>query len=138
MAEDVKQVPKQENPPQVKKEIVPASQGTPDSQPRRRRFAEEQPGTKKYTLAEGKKHVHEGVTLKPGDTVELTDAQYRAFYDKFEARKAPPAPAVVQPVETARILQEGMQDRGSENLDLTQTTNPGNRVAMIPGKPLKV
>lgn len=36
-----------------------------------------------YALKPGKQHKHDGENLKPGDIVELSDNQAKAFKDKF-------------------------------------------------------
>lgn len=51
---------------------------------------EQKPETKPYRLRDGKQHFHDGQAVKPGDVVELTAAQVRAFGDKFLEVNAPP------------------------------------------------
>lgn len=41
--------------------------------------------TRSFKLRQGMRHTHQGRTLNGGETVELTEAQSRAFRDKFEA-----------------------------------------------------
>ena len=55
-----------------------AVEGTPIDEPRRGGAK-----TKKYRFI-GSKHTHNGEALTNGDVVDLTDAQYQAFADKFE------------------------------------------------------
>lgn len=40
--------------------------------------------TKEYRLKQGFRHVHDGRSVAPGETVPLTDAQAHSFRDKFE------------------------------------------------------
>ncbi len=57
---------------------------------------EKKPETQPMRLKDGMRHSHDGVALKPGDVVDLTEAQRRAFGDKFVASDAP-APKPVEP-----------------------------------------
>ena len=48
--------------------------------------------TKPYRLRDGKQHFQDGRAVQPGEVVELTAAQVRAFGDKFLPVDAPPEP----------------------------------------------
>ena len=53
------------------------------------------------TLREGMHHVHNGAEVKPGETVELTDTQLKAFGDKFQVTKpVPPAAPEPKPADS--------------------------------------
>jgi len=46
----------------------------------------------RVTLRERATHIHNGVELKPGDSVELNETQLKAFGDKFQLTAPAPAP----------------------------------------------
>ena len=56
------------------------------------------PETKPYKLRQGARHWHDNAPVKPGATVQLTEAQATAFADKFE------------PVGKAELPQQGEGD----------------------------
>ena len=47
-------------------------------------FPEPKP-VKVYKLKAGMKHVHDGESIKPGDSIGLNENQAKAFADKFDA-----------------------------------------------------
>lgn len=58
--------------------------------------------TKSFKLRQGARHTHSGIAVRPGDVVELTESQAKAFRDKFDAVddsefKVPDQPFVYDP-----------------------------------------
>jgi hypothetical protein len=77
------------------------------------RGGDDEPETQSYKLREGfTGHMHNGRVLNADEEVELTEAQARAFFDKFE------------PVKEPRALKTGKLDRGIEEAPTFDSSKP--------------
>jgi hypothetical protein len=90
--------------------------------------------TKSYRLRVGAKHTQNGERVNDGQVVQLTDAQAKAFADKFESVDNPPAPAPEPDPTFARPAAPtpGLpQDQSAKTADPNAPqTNPGS---LMPG-----
>lgn len=98
----------------------------------------EEPEGEEYVFT-GKRHHHNGQALEQGDVVRLSDAQAKAFGDKFRKKDLPPkatppgaaGPAIAQ---TSSIPQDIGAATPNPNLE---KVNPGNKVHMSPGEAVR-
>lgn len=88
-----------------------------------------------YVLKPGKQHRHNGENLKPGDVVELTDAQAEAFKDKFDPVQTGSMTVKVTSTvagEKTEIVTD--QDRAGESAEAGEDIDPVTDVEI--GKPV--
>lgn len=62
--------------------------------------------TKGYVLRRGKRHVHDGAFVQPGQVVQLNAAQARAFADKFMPEGHEEPAAANEPIDNTHEKQD--------------------------------
>jgi hypothetical protein len=93
------------------------------------------PPTKDYVLRKGKRHTHNGQPVAPGQVVPLTDAQHRAFRDKFIEEGSDNLSDEQLQAAERRLVAEGRLVRPQANVpiaeDIGSKTPPGEPIPNV-------